>query len=58
MVGRRRKFSGLHAPPGVAGPGFLFWFIGLLAYRNLILTISAQMQTSVQFKFALYITND
>ena len=29
---------------------------GLFVY--LILTISAQMQTSAQFKFALYITND
>ena len=33
---------------------FLFWFICLLVYRNLILTISAHMQTSAQFKFALY----
>ena len=37
---------------------FLFWFICVLVYRNLILTISAQMKTSAQFKFALYITND
>ena len=34
---------------------FLFWFICLHVYRNLILTISAQMKTSAQFKFALYI---
>ena len=37
---------------------FLFWFIFLLVSRNLILTISSQMQTSAQFKFALYVTND
>ena len=37
---------------------FLFWFICLHVYRNLILTISAQMKTSAQFKFALYVTND
>ena len=37
---------------------FLFWFICLLVYRNLILTINAQMKTSAQFKFELYITND
>ena len=37
---------------------FLFWFICLHVYRNLILIISAQMKTSAQFKFALYITND
>ena len=37
---------------------FLFWFICLHVYRNLILTTSAQMKTSAQFKFALYITND
>ena len=37
---------------------FLFWYICLLVYRNLILTISAQMKTSAQFKFVLYITND
>ena len=35
-------------------PSFLFWFICLLVYRNLILTISARMKTSAQFKFALY----
>ena len=37
---------------------FLFWCICLHVYWNLILTISAQMKTSAQFKFALYITND
>ena len=37
---------------------FLLWFICLHVYRNLMLTISAQMKTSAQFKFALYITND
>ena len=37
---------------------FLFRFICLHVYRNLILTISAQMKTSAQFKFVLYITND
>ena len=37
---------------------FLFLFICLHVYRNLILTISAQMKTSAEFKFALYITND
>ena len=34
---------------------FLFWFICLRVYRNLILTISTQMKTSAEFKFALYI---
>ena len=37
---------------------FMFWFICLHVFRNLIITISAQMKTSAQFKFALYITND
>ena len=36
----------------------LFRFICLHVYQNLILTISAQMKTSAQFKFELYITND
>ena len=34
---------------------FLFLFICLLVYRNLILTISVQMKMSAQLKFALYI---
>ena len=36
---------------------FVLVYLLLLVYRNLILTISAQMQTSAQFKFALYIYN-
>ena len=39
---------------------FVYLFIDfiLILFYKLILTISAQMKTSAQFKFALYITND
>ena len=36
---------------------FFFWFICLHVYRNLILTISAQMKTSANWRY-IYITND
>ena len=37
---------------------FVLVYLFTCLSRNLILTISAQMQMSAQFKFALYIIND
>ena len=57
-VGSTKQIGQLHwALFIVIQSGFCFGLFVYLLYRNFILTISAQMQTSAQFKFALYITN-
>ena len=46
--------SGFHQADWSTTLGIVYCYY---CYRNLILTISAQMKTSAQFKFALYIYN-